>query len=826
MGSLLRDLRYSCRLFLQNPGFIAVAVLSLAMGIGANTTIFSVLNTVLLQPFPVKEPERLAVLFERNLQQKDMRVPTFAAFQEWKKQTQVFEDMALTGMGGDPATLTGAKEAVRISFESVGTNFFPVVGIGPALGRTFLPEDSQPGYGRALVLSHGFWQRQYGGDQDIIGQTVVVEGMKMTIIGVMPRGFWLFPWANDTDAWCTFDPGKNSDSRWLTPIGRLRPGATLDQAQAEFEILFRRLAQEQPDVYKGWDIRVESLHEWAVGGSRSNLYLLLGAVGFVLLIACANVANLLLARASARRKEIAVRSCVGAGRLRLIRQLLTESLLLSLAGGLFGVLVAVWGIRLFIALAPEWSPRTAEITIDRTVLGFTLLLSLLTGLVFGLAPALQASRPDLNESLKEAGGRSTGGSGGRGRSLLVVTEVALALVLLMGAGLMINSFMRLQNVDLGFDPKHILKADIFLAGPKYWNQLEGEMKRVTPQGDLFFQRMVERAEHLPGVVSAGIGSLERMPSHPFRIVGTPPQAAKDQPQATFAEVSPGYFRTMGIPLLKGRTLSDRDVAGAPWVIVVSESFARRFFPNEDPIGKLLYLTVRVESVNRSMEEDRPREVVGVVRDVRYWGPRYETPLVIYGSYLQHPWEYPGGYYSFHLWTKLVLRTATDPTSLAAPVQRIVAELDKDQVVFDVMPLERMISTFVAPQRFWMQLFGIFGGLAVFLAVVGIYGVMSYSVARRTHEIGIRMTTGAQRRDILKLVVGHGLKLALIGVAIGIGGSLALTRLLAQYLYEVKPTDPLTLVVVAIVLTAVALGASYIPARRAMKVDPVVALRYQ
>jgi len=825
MGSLLRDLRYSCRLFLRYPGVTVVALLSLALGIGANTTIFSVLNTVLLRPFPVKEPERLVVLFERNLQQGGGRVPTIATFEEWKKQTQVFEDMGLTGMGGEPATLTGTKEAVRINAESVGTNFFSVVGIAPALGRAFLPEDTPP-YGRAIVLSHGFWQRQYGGDRNIIGQTVAVEGMKMTVIGVMPRGFWLFPWASDTDAWYAENPGTSPDTRWLTPIGRLRPGATLDQAQAELETFFMRLEREQPDVYRGWGIRVESLHEWAVGENRKTLYLLLGAVGFVLLIGCANVANLLLARASARRKEIAVRSSLGAGRLRLIRQLLTESLLLALAGGALGVLIAWWGIDLFIALAPEWFPRTSDITIDATVLGFTLLLSLLTGFIFGLAPAVQASRPDLNESLKEAGGRSTGGSGSRGRSLLVVTEVALALVLLMGAGLMINSFIRLQNVDLGFDPKNILKAEVFLAGPKYWSDIGGDTKRVTPQADLFFQQMLERAERLPGVVSAGIGSLWYMPRRPFRIAGSPPQAPKDQPQASFADVSPGYFRTMGIPLLKGRTLSDRDVAGAPWVVVVSESFARRHFPNEDPLGKLLYLTIRVDAVNRSMEEDRPREIVGVVGDVRYWGPTDEAPLVMYGSYLQHPWDYPGGFYSFHLWTKMMLRTATDPSSLIAAVQRIVAELDKDQVVFDVMTLERMISTYVAPQRFWMQLFGIFGGLALLLALAGIYGVMSYSVERRTHEIGIRMANGAQRRDILKLVVGHGLRLALIGVAIGIGVSLALTRLVAQFLYDVKPTDALTFVVVAIVLTAVALGAAYIPARRAAKVDPMAALRYE
>jgi len=584
------------------------------------------------------------------------------------------------------------------------------------------------------------------------------------------------------------------------------------------------LEQEQPDIYKGWGIHLESLHEWAVGGSRRTLYLLLGSVGFVLLIGCANVANLLLARANTRRQEFAVRASLGASRLRLVRQLLTESLVLALVGGLLGILVAYAGTKLFVALVPEWFGVT-DLGIDVTVLVFTCALSLLTGLLFGLIPALQGSRPDLNESLKEAGGRSGGGSRGRGRSALVVSEVALALLLLMGAGLMINSFIRLQNVDLGFDPKNILKAEVFLAGPKYWNNIGGDMKRVTPQGDVFFQQLVERAEHLPGVLSAGIGSLARMSPHQFRIVGKPAQPIKDLPRAAFAEVSPGYFRTMGIQLLKGRLLSAR-VEGAPWAVVVSDAFVRRFFPKEDPIGKVLYMIVPSFGANHDVEEAHPREIIGVVRDVKYWGPRNKPPLTVYGSYREHPSDYPGGSYSFHLWTTLVLRTRVAPTSLARSVQHIVAELDKDQVVFDTMPLERMISSFVAPQRFWMRLFTIFGGLALVLAVVGIYGVMSYSVSRRTHEIGIRMANGAQQRDILKLVLSHGLKLALIGVMIGIVGSLALTRLIKGYLYEVKPTDPLTFLIVGLVLIAVALAASYIPARRATKVDPMVALRYE
>jgi predicted permease len=832
MRSVIRDLRYGIRMSFRNPGLATVALLSLGLGIGANTTLFSVLNTILLRPFPVKEPHRLAMLYETNLQGRGRRSLTFAAIQELKKQSRVFEDIALTSLGGGEksATFSSAEGAAKTSDIAVSVNFFSVVGVAPALGRSFVQEDSVAESGSAIILSHEFWQRHFGGDGNIIGQVVSVEGRKKTIVGVMPPGFWLFPWDKDTDVWAVFNPAKFPNTRWQQKIGRLKAGVTIEQAQAEMDTLFRGIAEQQPKVYKGWGIRVEPLHEWAVGGYRNTLYLLLGAVGFVLLIACANVANLLLARASARQKEIAVRASLGAGRFRLVRQLLTESMGLALLGGLLGILVALWGIDLFAALAPQWFARASEISIDTTVLGFTLGLSLLTGLLFGLAPALQSSRPDLNEALKEAGGRSAAGSRGRGRSALVVSEIALALVLLMGAGLMINSFIRLQAVDLGFDGENVLKAEILLAGSKYWTQLKGDVrgdiKRVTPEADLFFQELLQRVRRLPGVVSASMGSLNRMLPMRFRIAGESPESGDQQRAVPYAEVSPEFFRTMGIPLLKGRALSDRDVEGSPWVVVISESFAKRFFPNEDPIGKLLYLTVRGRGFTPDLDENHPREIVGLVRDVRYWGPRGNPPFVIYGSYLQHPWDYPGGTYSYHHWKKLVIRTATDPMSLAPALQRVVAELDKDQVVFDVMTMDQMVSEFVAPQRFWMRLFGIFAGLAVFLAVVGIYGVMSYSVSRRTHEIGVRMAMGAQRRDVLKLILGHGLKLALIGVVIGVAGSFALTRLIEGFLYDVKPTDPVTFIAVSLVLTAVALAASYIPARRATQIDPMAALRHE
>ena len=609
------------------------------------------------------------------------------------------------------------------------------------------------------------------------------------------------------------------------PMGRLKPGVTVEQAQAELGALFRHVPEKKPGENKDWSVSVVPLHEWSVGGTRSTFYLLLGAVGFILLIACANVANLLLVRASGRRREFAVRVAVGARRARLVRQLLTESLALALPGGVAGILVAVVGIRLVMALSPDWF-GFGGIRIDGTVLLFALAVSVVTGLLFGLLPAVQAARTDLNESLKEAGGRSSGGSRGRGRSVLVVAEIALSLVLLVGAGLMINSFVRLSRVDLGYDPGRLLKAEVFLGGQRYWYPIGGDMKRVTPQGDLFLSRMVERAEGLPGVVSAAIGSMEGVSPHTFRVAGKPESPPGSQSRVAFSEVSPGFFRTLGIGLLRGRLLSEQDVEGAPWVVVVSEGFVRRYFPKEDPMRKVLYFTVPSYGANNDIREDHPREIVGVVRDVRYWGPRFQPPPVVYSSFRQHPWEYPGGSYSFHYWTRLLLRTSGPPGALARPVEHMVAEIDKDQVPFNIVPMERRLAEFTSFQRFWMQLFGIFGGLAVLLAMVGIYGVMAYSVTRRTHEIGVRMANGAQPGDILRLVLRQGLVLALAGVGIGLAASFGLTRLVRRYLYGVEPTDPATFAAVALILILVALGASYIPARRAARVDPMTALRYE
>jgi putative ABC transport system permease protein len=826
MGSLLRDLRYSCRLFLQNPGFIAVAVLSLALGIGANTTIFSVFNVLILRPLPFKDSQQLVMLDEINPKDNDERNLKLSTVLEWRQHSRCFEQVEAATLGTEPGTMTGAGEAERVRLQHVSPGVFVLLGVKPTLGRGFLPEDTLSGSGTTIIISHGLWQRRFGGNSNILGQTVIVQSQAQTIIGVMSPGFWVFPWAKDVDVWMALNLTNNQmtpDTRWLSMLARLKPGTTVGQARAEVDVFSRHQEQADPAADRGWQESVEQMQKWLFQGWKEDLYLMLGAVGFVLLIACANVANLLLARATTREKEIAIRLSLGVGRSRLLQQLLTESVLLALLGGVLGMVLAIGGIRVFAALS-DWFPRGEEIRIDGRVLIFTLGISLLTGILFGLVPSLQASKPYLIESLKEGGSRSTGEARHLGRSLLVISEVALASILLVGAGLMINSLLRLKAVSPGFNSKNLLTATIELTDRKYREMLEGDKKRVTPAVDTFHQQIVDGLQTVPGVESVASASSFLRPTS-FRVMGRAEPPAGQRPEASFAEVSPGYFHTLQIPLLKGRLLTEQDDERAPWVIVVNEAMARLHFAGEDPIGKTLHLKL-ADLSEQSVEEDRPRVIVGVVGSVKHWGLSAAAPPAMYVSHRQHVWVFPGGTSMSHLFRNLLVRASSNPMNFASVLRQVVAQADKTQVVFNIMTMEQSLSEGLAYRRFYMQLFGIFGGLAVVLAVVGIYGVMSYSVARRTHEVGIRMATGAQRRHILKLVVGHGLKLALIGVAIGIGGSLALTRLLAQYLYEVKPTDPLTLVAVAIVLTAVALGASYIPARRAMKVDPVVALRYE
>jgi putative ABC transport system permease protein len=807
-GGLWQDLRYGVRMLWKNPGFTVVAVVALALGIGANSAIFSVVNTVLLRPLPYKDPERLVMVWEdRTAKGYPRDTPAPANYVDWRDQNKVFEGMA--AIASHSLNLTGSGEPERIEGKRVSASFFPLLGVEPLFGRTFTPEEDQPGANRVVVLSHGLWQRRFGSDRGILGRQLTLNGESATVVGVMPQHFQ-FPTRED-ELWVpiAFTPQQAAarQSHYLQVIARMKPGVTLEQAQAEMSTIGARLQQQYPAQNTDLGVAVVPLHEQLVGDIRPALLVLLGAVGFVLLVACANVANLLLARAAVRQKEIALRVALGASRVRLVRQFLTESVLLAALGGFVGLLLSLWGVNLLKAFIPENISQAKDIAVDAKVLGFTLLVSLLTGLIFGLAPVSQASNFNLNETLKEGGRDSVAGRrGNRIRSLLVVAEVAVSLVLLIGAGLLINSFLRLRNVDPGFRADNLLTMRVVLPETKYPDQA----RRAA-----FYTELVRRVESLPGVQSAAVTNwiplVKQGDSSGISIEGKPDPGPGQNPSAVTRVVSPHYFQTMGVELLQGRRLGEQDRADAPRVVVISETMARKFWPGEEALGK------RVTMGGPANAPVPWMEVVGVVRDVRQFELTAEPKPQMYV-----PYEQPVFFRPSHL----VLKTNVEPAGLAAAVRKTVWEIDKDQPVSNVSTMEEVLSESISRQRFSMLLFGIFAAVALVLAAVGIYGVMSYSVAQRTHEIGIRMALGAQRGDVLKLAVGHGLKLVLVGVALGLGAAFALTRVMSSLLFGVSPTDPATLAIISLVLIGVALLASYVPARRATKVDPMVALRYE
>ncbi|HXG67845.1 MAG TPA: ABC transporter permease [Blastocatellia bacterium] len=801
MNTLTQDIRYGFRMLLKSPGFTLVAVIALALGIGVNTAIFSVVNTVLLRPLPYREPDRLLALQEQHAVKHSEMPVSPGNFVEWEKQNTTFEKLAayrttshiLTGIG-EPQRLRGARV-------SAGT--FTMLGINPLQGRDFMDEEDLPGKGNVALISHGLWQRLFGGNPNIMGQALTLDGNSFTVIGVMPQTL-KFPDA-ETEIWVptAFSEQERQarGAKMLSVIGRLKPGVTRGQAQAEMEAITARLAEQYPEN-SNFGAKITPLLEYAVGDLRPTLLVLLGAVLFVLLIACANVANLMLARAATRQKEIAIRTALGAGRGQIVRQLLTESLLLAMIGGGAGVLLAVWGVDALLALAPEDLPRINEVAIDGSTLAFTFALTLLTGLGFGLAPALQASKPDLNETLKDAGRGSSGGvHRARVRNALVVAEVALALVLLVGGGLLIRSFIQLQQVKPGFNTENALVVNMSLPQRKY------------PQGQQavnFYDQLMRNLSTLPGVQAVGGSGVFPFVNEAvlgFYVQGEPRSAGGDMPTTNYFSVSPDYFRAMGIPLLKGRVFTETDRQDTTPVAVINETFAKRYFPDEDPIGKRIHVTNGPEVF---------REVVGVVGDVKQYGLARETNAQFYEPFAQQP--RPG--------FTIVLRAGSDPTALSGAVRARVQELDKDQPVTSIQTVEEILRESVAQERFSMLLLGIFAALALVLAAVGLYGVISYSVTQRTHEIGIRMALGASRGDVLKLVIGQGMVMALAGVGIGLAGAFALTRLMSGMLFGVSATDPITFAVISMLLTGVALAASYLPARRALKVDPMVALRYE
>jgi putative ABC transport system permease protein len=809
VADLWQDLRYAARMLARTPAFTTIAVLALALGIGANTAIFSVVNKVLLQPLPFKNPNELVIIWENATHLGfPKNTPSPANFIDWRDQSTLFTGMA--AMGPKDFNLTGVGEPERLDGRRVSANLFDLLGVQPRLGRRFLPEEDKPGT-RVVILSYGLWQRRFGSDPKIVGQPVNLNGESYSVVGVMPPGIELPGFDNWKDQlWVpiafTSEEANSRGNHYLEVIARMKPGVTLKQARVEMETIAARLAQQYPEENKRISCVVNPLHEEVVGDIKPALLVLLGAVGFVLLIACANVANLLLARAAVRQKEIALRLALGASRSRLTRQFLTESVLLAIIGGGVGLMFAFAGLRILTAFIPATISQPELIGIDGKVLAFTGLVAVVTGLIFGLAPAAQASNFSLNETLKEGGRDAAGGSKGvRLRGLLVIAEVAVSFVLLIGAGLLISSFLHLRNVDPGFRADHLLTAKIDLPELKY-----PDREHRIP----FFDDVIRRVSALPGVQSAAIaGNLPLTYNGDSMYVGVEgiPDPPPDQQRDVIYRASgPGYFSTMGIQLLKGRDFTEQDTTDTGYAVVISEKMAKHFWPGQDPIGKRLK--------PGSTTSDSPwREVIGVVKDVRQNDFVADPKLQMYMSYRQLKFLAPNA---------LVVRTSVDPMSLAMPLRNAVWAVDKDQPVSNIRSMEEIVSAAMARQRFSTMLLGIFAALALLLAAVGIYGVMSYSVAQRTREIGIRLALGAQRRDVLRMTMGHGLRLVSLGVGIGLVAAFILTRVMASLLFGVDATDPTTFVVIPLILMSVALLASYIPALRATKVDPMVALHYQ
>lgn len=810
----LQDIRYAFRMLLKRPGFTVIVVLTLALGIGANTTIFSALDAVLLNPLPYKDPDRLVVIWETNKhlgpEMWDRNEVAMGNFLDWRSRNQNFDQLA--ALFDTAMNLTGVGEPQRIQSCVVTTNFFQAIGVQPMLGRSFLPEEEKPGAPFTVILSHDLWQRQFGSDPNIINKSLTLNAHQVAVVGVMPPGFELqFPTSKHVDMWVPFiidvaDPDYHDRSQnFLYTVARLKPNVSQEQAQGEMSLIASQLQQQYPETNAERGVRVVPLHKQVVGNVESYLYMLFAAVGFLLLIACTNVAGLLLARVTARHREVAIRIAVGASRWRLIRQLLTESVILSALSGLFGLLLAYGGVKILIALTPSEVPRLHEIGLHVPVFLWTLTISIVTGVLFGLAPAVQASKPDLNTALKESSGRNPGSFKGSGlRNLLVVSEVAVALLLLVGAGLMTKSFVRLQQVDPGFDATNVVSMNIALPTSKYRQQ----------QVNVFYDQLIERLRNLPGVKSvAGIDVLPLSNgnvSSRFLVEGAPFVPLADRPYAGVRVVTPDYFQTMGIPHLRGRSFTEQDQGNTPGVVIVNEALANRYWPNEDAIGK------RLGSFEEVPGKQKWLEIVGVVGNVRHKAIEMEVMEEVYFPYKQSPGNF----------MNLVVRTTSDPASMVPAIRSQVLSVDKDQPVSDIMTMDQRVAKSVAAKRFVMFLLGAFSILALGLASVGIYGVMAYLVTQRTQEIGVRMALGAQKRDVLKLVVRKGMALAIIGAAIGLVASLALTRLMRSLLFEVTPTDWLTFVTASTVLLIAALLASYIPAHRATKVDPLTALRYE
>jgi putative ABC transport system permease protein len=805
MQNFFQDVRYGIRTLARVPGFTFIALLVLALGIGANTAIFSVVNGVMLKPLAYRDADELVILWEK-MKQTDTLDLAPDDFVEYRERLQSFEQVAASLKQG--FTLTGNDEPERLEGAEVSANLFQLLGAEPLLGRGFLAEEDKPGAPRVAVLSHSLWQRQFGGDKKIVNQTIQLNGEPTTVVGVMPADFQYPPpllRGNALEArselWTPLivESMQGRNSHGLLTIGRLKKGVSFAQARADVDIIAAQRAEKTRASHNGIGANLLLLHEQVVRKIRPALLILLGAVGFVLLIACANVASLLLVRAAARQKEIAIRSALGAGRRRIIQQLLIESLLLALPGGGLGLLVAEWGNTLLLKLGAQNIPRVDQVGTDGRVLLFTFAISLLTGILFGLVPALKASSPNLVETLKESGRGSTGNTN-RLRSALMVAEVALALVLLVGAGLLIKSFWQLQQVDPGFQAENLLVMETTLPATKY---AEGDRQAA------FYQQALDKLSTLPGVQSAAIVNIPPLSGRRgvdgFSIEGRQDSSnVAEMPLADYRAISADYFQVLGIRVLEGRAFAQTDTARAPLVAIVNQATVRRYFQGENPIGRRIRI------------KDEWRAIVGVVSDVRQSGLDEEAATHVYLPYFQVPQPRMG-------W---VVRTTTEPMGLLAGIRSQIYEVDKDQPVYNVRTMERILADSLSQRRLNMLLLGTFSATALLLSIVGIYGLIANSVTQRTKEIGIRLALGAEKRDVLKMIIGQGMALALTGIGIGVVAALLLTRFLKGLLYEVNDKDPVTFAVIALLLASVALLACYLPARRATRVDPMVALRYE
>jgi len=801
MSILLQDLKFALRTLAKSPGFTLVAILTLALGIGANTAIFSVVNAVLLRPLPFKNPSRLIWSWGK-CPLCDGGAVSPADFQDYRAQNHSFDSYGAMAVGDSLFNLTGDEKPIQIKGSMITAGFFDALGIQPRYGRVFNESDEKTTDPGVVILSHHLWQDRFGGDPNVIGKSVSLDGKSRTVVGVLSTDI---PLLTQADLWFPapfLNPGMQSRrSHFLRPIGLLQPGVTISQAQSELDAIAARLAAQYPVTNAGWSVRLEPLQNVLIGNVRPAFMVLIGAVALVLLIACANIASLLFARNTARQREIAIRTALGAGRSRLLRQLLTESLVLALAGGVAGIFLANGGVELLKQLGPQSLPRLDEVNVSGAVLAFTFVTTIFTAILFGLGPALKASRRDLTQSLKEGGASGDSRSKHRAHNALVVAEVALSVVVLIASGLLLNSFWRLMRVHLGFDPAHVLTTEVSLVSPRY----DAEQSRES-----FFHALQDRLQSSPGVISAGFVSELPLSGEAndtfFTITEHPPAKPNDNENADFRNIDGDYFGAMRIPLLAGRAFERQDSTESRSVLIVNEPFVKRYFPHENPIGKHI-----------KMYEGKPefvvREIVGIVGGNKHFALQESLRAEMFK---------PGSFSRMNI----VVRSTGDPAMLTTVVREALHAIDPEEATATFRTMDDVVSTSAAGDRFNTLLLGAFAAIALLLTAAGIFGVLSYLVTQRTREIGLRMALGAQPSDVLRVIVGHGLRLVLLGLCIGVAAALVVTRWMSSVLFDVKPTDPLTFATVAAVLAVVAFLAAYIPARRALRVDPMVALRYE